>query len=125
MTRNRGHTASVKPLRLQGIYYAASGLWAVAHRRGFEAVTGRKTDYWLVRMVGLLAAVIGSVLLLGSRGGQRSRETSTLSVGAGLAFTAIDVVYVARRRIAPIYLGDALFHIALAGWALARRQRND
>ena len=108
----------------QGVYYVATGLWAVTHRRGFEAFTGQKTDYWLVRMVGLLAAVNGTALILGARDTQRSSDTSTLAVGSGLAFTAVDVVYAARRQIAPIYLGDAFLHAGLAGWALARWKRS-
>ena len=43
-------------LQAQGAYYVATGVWAVVDRRGFETVSGRKTDYWLVRTVGLLAA---------------------------------------------------------------------
>jgi hypothetical protein len=81
-------------------------------------VTGRKTDYWLVRTVGLLAATIGLSLRAGSRGGRPSSETTVLGVGAGASFTAVDLVYVARRRIDPVYLGDATVHGVLAGLAL-------
>jgi hypothetical protein len=41
-----------------------------------------------------------------------------LGVAAGASFTAVDLVYVARRRIDPIYLGDATVHGVLAGLAL-------
>lgn len=46
-------------------------------------------------------------------------------VGAGCAATlaAIDLVYVSRRRIPPIYLSDAAVELALvAAWAVAARE---
>ena len=107
-------------LQIQGAYYVISGLWAVVDRRGFETVSGRKTDYWLVRMVGLLAAAIGVSLLAGTRDARPSSETKVLGVAAGVSFTAVDLVYVARRRISPVYLGDAVVHVLLAAFALLR-----
>jgi hypothetical protein len=112
------HSKRTNVLRAQGAYYVVSGLWAVVDRRGFETVTGRKVDYWLVRTVGLLAATIGLGLLAGTRRGHPSTETTLLGIAAGVSFTAVDLVYVARRRISPIYLGDAAVHGILAGWAL-------
>lgn len=108
-------------LKAQGMYYVVSGLWAVVDRPGFERVTGRKTDYWLVRTVGLLAAGIGLTLLLGARGGRPSSETSVLGVAAGASFAAVDLVYVARRRISPVYLADVGVHGLLAVYALSER----
>lgn len=105
-------------LRAQGAYYVVSGLWAVVDRRSFETVTGRKTDYWLVRTVGLLAAAIGASLLTGARGARPSPETTVLAVAAGASFTAVDLVFVARGRIKPVYLADAAVHGLLAGRAL-------
>ena len=90
-------------LLAQGAYYVASGLWAVLNRRGFEAVTGPKRDYWLVRTVGLLAATIGASLLAGTRR-EPTAETALLGLAAGASFTAVDLVYVARRRVRPVYL---------------------
>ena len=108
-------------LRAQGGYYLASGLWAVVNRRGFEAVTGPKRDYWLVRTVGLLAATIGASLLAGTRR-EPTPETALLGLAAGASFTAVDLVYVARRRVSPVYLGDAALHVLLAVLALHDRK---
>jgi hypothetical protein len=110
-------------LRAQGAYYLVSGLWAVVDRRGFETVTGRKTDYWLVRTVGLLAAAMGASLLTGGRGARPSPETTVLAVAAGASFTAVDLVLVSKRRIRPVYLADAAVHGLLAGCALSRHVR--
>jgi hypothetical protein len=51
---------------VQAAYYLITGLWPLVSLRTFEMVTGPKTDDWLVRMVGLLAAAIGAALLSGA-----------------------------------------------------------
>jgi ABC-type cobalamin transport system permease subunit len=107
----------------QAVYYISTGAWAVAHRRSFEAVTGRKPDYWLVRTVGLLATAIGAALAVAARSERSSAESGVLAVGAGAAFSLVDVVCVARRRVDPIYLGDAALHAALAAAALRGEPR--
>ena len=110
-------------LRAQGAYYVLSGLWAVADRRGFETVTGPKTDYWLVRTVGLLAAGIGATLLAGARRDPPLSEMTMLGLAAGASFVAIDLVYVAQGRISRVYLGDAAAHGLLAAFALTNLLR--
>ncbi|MGQ0538647.1 MAG: hypothetical protein ACT4R6_06850, partial [Gemmatimonadaceae bacterium] len=81
-------------LGFQGIYYLAAGLWPIVSMSSFERVTGAKVDDWLVRMVGLLAAVIGATLVIAVRR-LRSQpvETIVLAVGSALAFTLIDMWY--------------------------------
>jgi hypothetical protein len=113
----------VPVLRAQGAYYVVSGLWAVVHRPGFETLTGAKTDYWLVRTVGLLATAIGATLLVGARQELPSSETRLLALAAGASFTAVDVVYVARGRISRIYLADAAAHGVLVACALSGGRR--
>lgn len=43
-------------------YYVCTGLWSILHRRSFEAVSGPKREYWLVRTVGALATAVGAAL---------------------------------------------------------------
>jgi hypothetical protein len=105
--------------RLQAVYYIATGAWAVLHRPSFERITGPKTDYWLVRTVGLLAVAIGAALSVGSRRAGPARETAVLAVGTGVAFAATDAVYVTRGRIRRVYLADTATHVALACLAAA------
>ena len=116
-------------LTLQGLYYVATGLWPLVHLRSFEAVTGPKTDDWLVRMVGLLAVLIGAVLGVGAtRHHTRAPEVVLLATGAALAFGVIDLWYGLRGRISPIYLGDAGLEVALLaalGWTRASPGRRD
>ena len=95
-------------------YYVATGAWPILHMRSFEAVTGPKTDHWLVKTVGALALANGAALAFGARREEISAETVALAVCSALAFSAVDVVYVTRGRIAPVYLGDAAVELALA-----------
>ena len=104
-------------LALQGTYYVATGVWSVVHRRSFEAVSGEKTDYWLVRTVGLLAAVIGATLTASAlREEPPPAPAVGLAAGAGGAFSCVDVVYAASGRIRPVSLTDAALHAGLAAW---------
>jgi hypothetical protein len=101
-------------LMLQAGYYGITGIWPLMHLRSFEAVTGPKTDDWLVHMVGLLAAAIGLVLGVSvRRGSVPTPEITLLAMSSALAFAAIDVWYGLIGRISPVYLGDAVVQICL------------
>ena len=85
------------------------------------AVTGPKTDTWLVRTVGGLLAVIGAGLLLAARRGVVSSEVRFIAAASALVLVAIDVIFVWREVIGPIYLADAAVELAIAiGWWIAR-----
>ncbi len=104
------------PATLQGSYYLASGIWPVLHRSSFEALTGPKEDYWLVRTVGLLAASIGLGLSSGARRATGvSADMRATAISAAVGFGAIDLVEVARGRISPVYLLDLAAQAALLG----------
>ncbi|HVL53811.1 MAG TPA: hypothetical protein VM344_06075 [Vitreimonas sp.] len=106
----------------QGMYYLVSGLWPLVSMRTFERVTGPKTDHWLVRTVGLLAATIGGVLALRAvRAGDLPDEA--LGIASATGFAVTDVVHVARGVISPIYLADAIVECAIAAaWLVSRRE---
>jgi hypothetical protein len=108
-------------LLAQGGYYVGTGVLPFASRKAFEAVTGPKTEWWLVQTVGALVTVVGAGLLAGARRGTVSHEIVGIAAGSAGALAAIDVVYVTKRRIAPTYLVDAAAQLAiLAGLAAAR-----
>jgi hypothetical protein len=118
---------------LQGLYYLATGLWPLVRMATFLAVTGEKTDHlqsphqglydhWLVVTVGLLVTAIGAALLVAAWRGP-SPEAVTLAVGSILGLTGMDVVYVTRQVIPPVYLLDALAEVVLlGGWLTAAVQ---
>ena len=111
-------------LFFQGVYYLITGVWPLVSMSTFEAVTGPKTDDWLVQTVGVLAAVIGAALVAGAMRRPPHRETLMLSVLSILGFAAVDVFFVSGGVISRIYLADAavqaVFLIALGVGYLRR-----
>ena len=105
---------------VQSAYYLPTAVLPFLSRDWFEALTGPKREWWLVLTVGTQVGVIGTVLGLATRRGAVSSEIRVLGAGAAAGLAAIDVVYVARRRISPSYLVDAAIEIGLlAAWAQA------
>lgn len=112
--------------RGQSVYYLTTGVWPLVSARTFQAVTGPKQDFWLAQTAGALIGVIGAAVGLAASDTRslRSREIRTLAVGSALSLAAVDVVFVARRRISPIYLADAAVEVGIAvGWGIACRRR--
>jgi hypothetical protein len=92
----------------------------LVHMRSFLAITGQKTDLWLVRTVALLIGAVSATLLAAGWRNTISLEVLILGVGSALALGTIDVVYVTKRVISPIYLADAAAELALiVAWVFA------
>jgi hypothetical protein len=106
-------------LTAQGVYYVTTGTLPFVSRRAFEAVTGPKLDWWLVQTVGALVTGIGAALLSGARQGRITPELVGVAAVSAASLGAIDIGYVAKRRIAPTYLVDAAAQLTLLG-ALTR-----
>jgi hypothetical protein len=69
---------------------------------------------WLVRTVGVLVLVIGAVLIVSAAiSASANASIFVLAVGSALGLTAIDVIYVLKRVISPIYLLDAAAEVVL------------
>ncbi len=111
-------------LWVQGVYYFATGVWPLVSIETFQMVTGKKTDHlvsgresdhWLVMTVGVLIVAIGATLLLAAWRRRNPLEVAVLAVLGALGLTGIDVLYVARQVIAPIYLLDAVAEVILIG----------
>jgi hypothetical protein len=99
---------------LQGVFYVATGVWGLVDLASFQAVTGPKTDLWLVRTVAVLVLVVGSVLLVAAARLRVTFELILLAVGCALGLAAIDAVHVAAGTIGWVYLLDAVAEIGLA-----------
>ena len=121
MTSNDRTARNHRLALVQGVFYVVTGVWPIVSIRTFEAVTGPKTDRWLVKTVGVLVTVVGAVLIRAGRARQTSPEVELLAVGSAVGLGGIDVVYVARRRISPVYLLDAAAELALAAAWIAGR----
>jgi hypothetical protein len=106
----------------QGATYLVTGLWPLVHMRSFEAVTGPKLEGWLVKTVGLLIGSIGAALLTSARSSAAARPVLVLGTTSAAVLAGVDVYYVAKRRIKPIYLLDAALELAfVVAWSLSRR----
>ena len=96
-----------------GLYYLLGGAWPVLSIRSFEAVTGPKKDKWLVKTTGLLVAVIGGTLARAAQAEKTGCELKFLAIGSAASLALVDIFYVSRRRIPPVYLCDALAELVL------------
>jgi len=111
--RSRFQPPRLDPLALHGLYFVVTGLWPVVNLRSFYAVTGPKREGWLVQTFGLLVAALG-LGMLRSRAAPDRRGAVRLGVLTGLALALADVLFVARGRIRPVYLLDAVTEVAAA-----------
>jgi hypothetical protein len=106
---------------IQGAYYLASGLWPLVHMRSFEAITGPKADRWLVKTVAVLVSIIGLALVSAGIQEHFGLEVIILALGSAICLIGIDVWYVVRKVIAPIYLLDAVAELVLlVCWIVAQ-----
>ena len=97
----------------QGSYYVTTGAAPFVSRRAFERVTGPKRDWWLVETVGMLVTAVGAGLLSAAAANRVTPEIELIAAGCAVGLAAIDLVHVARRRIAPTYLADAAVELAV------------
>ena len=124
-TARAGNRAQRQIAAVQGAYFLATGVWPLVHMPSFEAVTGPKSDKWLVRTVGVLVGIIGGVLVSAAARGRVTPEVAGLAVGSAAGLGAIDTIYSTCGRISPIYLADAVLEGGIvAAWSAtgARRQ---
>src|SRR5262245_20682519 len=92
-------------LWVQPVSSPLTGIWPLISIESFQAVTGPKTDHlmtgreadhWLVMTAGL-------AMLVAAWRGRVSAEIVTLAVGMAVGLTAIDVIYVRREVVSPVY----------------------
>lgn len=102
-------------VKLQAAYFIFMGVWPLLHLKSFEAVTGPKTDKWLVKTIGWLFIVIGLQLWLGS---DQPGEVSVLGLGAAAVVGGADVYYSLKGRISRVYLLDVLPQLVFCVWWL-------
>jgi len=114
-------TPSVNRVALgQGVFYLVTGIWPLLSIRSFEAITGPKTDRWLVKTAGVLIAAVGAGLTLAGGRGRVTPELATVAIGSAAGLTAIDLVYVGNGRISRVYLLDAVAEVGvIAAWGIA------
>jgi len=117
----------------QGGYFLITGFWPLIHIESFQSVTGRKTDhlvteleadYWLVMTVGVLVVAIAITLVTTAWRHTFSVEIAVLAITSSVGLIGLDVTYVMRHVILPIYLADAAVEcIFVLGWFIVLIRR--
>lgn len=101
----------------QAVYYIVTGLWPSLSPETFQAVTGPKTDVWLVQLFGILLCIPGGLLLWALRRPDPPAGVAALSIATAAVLLGGDVIFVARGDIGPVYLLDAAAELVLiAAW---------
>jgi hypothetical protein len=90
------------------------------------AVTGPKTDLWLVKTVGALLIPISLTMAFHLIIKADWRPVALLGITSNLAFMSIDIYYSLTDTISDIYLADAAVQLCLLiGWVWVVCQRNN
>lgn len=90
-------------LTLQGWFYVLTGVWPLIHMKSFEAVTGPKTDKWLVKTVALMITCSGVIFIRFAH----EEAALWLAVMNAISLAGIDIYYSSKKVIRKIYLLDA------------------
>jgi peptidoglycan/LPS O-acetylase OafA/YrhL len=93
---------------MHGFFCLVLGLWPVAAFASFQAVTGEKADRWLITVVGMLLAGIGSSLLIAAIRRDIAFEVFALGIITALSLCVTDIIFVIERSIPAVYLLDAV-----------------
>ena len=101
-----------RPMLVQAGYYIVTGLWPLFHIRSFEALTGPKSDRFVVESTGLLFAATGATLVAAAADGGRASAARVLSALVAAASTLAALRH--RPRLRVVYLADAAVQAALA-----------
>lgn len=81
--------------------------------QSFQAVTGPKSDLWLVKTVGALISTISLPILVCAVSGRILGEIILLAVASAAVLGAVDVIYCFGGVISPVYLADAALEAML------------
>lgn len=111
-------------LLIQATYTFVTAVWPLVHIGSFMAITGHKTDVWLVKTVGALLIPV-AVTLYSHRAIQGNHwHAVILGSLTALAFICIDFYYALNDVISDIYLADGMVElIFLTGWIYIARKK--
>lgn len=98
----------------QGGYFFISGLWSLVSIETFMLVTGPKTDIWLVHTVGALVIAISVPLIKAGVTSRIDEPVIILASATALALASVEIVYVSKEVISPIYAADAALELLMA-----------
>jgi hypothetical protein len=99
-------------LIIQCFYYFITGVWGLVHIKSFMAVTGPKTDIWLVKTVSVLI-VSESLCFAAALTCPIYLPVIVLAVTSAIGLMAIDIYYPLKGRISSVYIIDAFAQLGL------------
>ena len=101
----------------QGSYFLLTALWAIVDIDSFMAVTGPKTDIWLVKTVAVLLIPISTSLLLSAVLPSTIWQPVFLGLVSAVVLAVIDFYYSGNNTIDKIYMLDGFLEcIFVIGW---------
>lgn len=106
-------------LLAQGVYSLLTASWGLIDIESFMAITGPKSDVWLVKTVSVLIIPISLCLLsyLITRSG--FTQVAIVGITSAIGLGAIDFYYSLRDVISKVYLGDGFMQVLfLLMWAV-------
>lgn len=106
-------------LLAQGVYSLLTASWGLIDIESFMAITGPKSDVWLVKTVSVLIIPISLCLLsyLFTRSG--FTQAAIVGITSAIGLGAIDFYYSLRDVISKVYLGDGFMQVLfLLMWAV-------
>lgn len=100
---------------VQLFYTLLTAVWPLVHIDSFMAVTGRKTDLWLVKTFSLL--LLGVCVCFATALLHREMQAAkALSLSSSVALLSSDLYYTLTGTISYIYLADGLIQLFLLCW---------
>jgi hypothetical protein len=99
---------------LQGLYFIITGIWPLISTASFMAVTGPKTDIWIIKTLSLQICAMGAFFCFSAIKRDLGINVLLLSILSAIGFIVADVYYVIKGVIDSIYLADALVEVIIA-----------
>jgi len=94
-------------LQIQTIYYLVTAVWPLVDMDSFMAVSGQKTDIWLVKTVAVLLLAISCSFIAQLIAKTNPWPVSMLATACCTVLIVIDCYYALSDIISNVYLVDA------------------
>jgi hypothetical protein len=92
---------------IHALYFITIGIWPVIDINSFVFFTGPKTDIWMVKALGLLMTIIGTLLISATIRNKLIMEVIMLIIFSAAALAGVEFYYGWNDLIPEIYLLDA------------------
>ena len=100
-------------LIIHSVYYLLTAIWGIADIESFMAVTGPKTDVWLVKTVSVLIIPIALALISFLYVKHEYVPAVVLGMTSAAGFAIIDFYYSLKDVISDVYMVDGAVQVLL------------